>query len=75
MKLHQYIERELFSTCQHFHSEEDNLYIAFFPQLDRAYIEHYGKTNWVEASGVNDAVNQAIETEELKQIHQNQSIY
>jgi hypothetical protein len=57
-RLHQFIHRELNKNADYFHDEESGISVMFYPQLDRAYIEVENNFWWIEAHGVNHALEQ-----------------
>jgi hypothetical protein len=50
-----YVFMELEKRIQRAHYEKDEMYIEFFPEFEKAYVECEGQTFWFECSGPSDA--------------------
>lgn len=56
--LPQYIWSEVVKDSQTYCNEKEELLVIFYPKLDRAYIESAGRNYWLEACGINHALEQ-----------------
>ena len=59
-KLHDYIISEVSRDCTIFYWDEYEMYMVYFPKLNRVFMECEDHTEWMEADGFQDAMHKYL---------------
>ncbi len=57
ISLDEYILREASVGAKYYNDEEEHIQVIFYPKLYRAFVEIQGRKHWIEAAGINHALD------------------